>query len=157
GDEARQVAHGIGSSVRNVGLVYVDASGVSRRAVVKSVAKGMVVGRVRGGSVTQPQAPGKDEEYIVYGGENASYYGNQAPPPAYGSPSPSPGPSNAAGPSNLGPITSPSQHVQPGVGLDSFGAAARQPSFPSNVAGSNPGFGGSGSRSRGGSPKKEKK
>ncbi|RPA72821.1 hypothetical protein BJ508DRAFT_185050, partial [Ascobolus immersus RN42] len=49
GDEARQVAHGIGSGVKNVGLVYVDASGVSRRAVVKSVAKGMVVGRVRGG------------------------------------------------------------------------------------------------------------
>ncbi|TKA65609.1 hypothetical protein B0A55_09901, partial [Friedmanniomyces simplex] len=33
----------------NVGLVYIDVTGVSRRAVIKSVAKGMVVGKVRGG------------------------------------------------------------------------------------------------------------
>ncbi|EGX53943.1 hypothetical protein TWF173_006142 [Orbilia oligospora] len=49
GDEAGQVAYGLTSSVKNVGLVYVDATGVSRRAVVKSVAKGMVLGKVKGG------------------------------------------------------------------------------------------------------------
>lgn len=42
GDEARQVAGGLAGGVRNVGLVYIDAAGVSRRAVIKSVAKGMV-------------------------------------------------------------------------------------------------------------------
>jgi spartin len=35
--------------VKNVGLVYIDAMGVSRKAVIKSVAKGMVVGRLNGG------------------------------------------------------------------------------------------------------------
>ncbi|KAH0542155.1 hypothetical protein GP486_008663, partial [Trichoglossum hirsutum] len=49
GDEAREVARGISGGFKNVGLVYVDATGVSRRAVIKSVAKGMVVGRVKGG------------------------------------------------------------------------------------------------------------
>ncbi|KAK6350312.1 hypothetical protein TWF696_006543 [Orbilia brochopaga] len=49
GDEAGQMAYGLTSSVKNVGLVYVDAAGVSRRAVVKSVAKGMVLGKVKGG------------------------------------------------------------------------------------------------------------
>lgn len=49
GAEAEQVARGLTGVVKNVGLVYIDASGVSRRAVVKSVAKGMVVGRVKGG------------------------------------------------------------------------------------------------------------
>ncbi|KAF3903006.1 Spartin [Dactylellina cionopaga] len=49
GDEAGHVAYGVTSSVKNVGLVYVDAAGVSRRAVVKSVAKGMVLGKVKGG------------------------------------------------------------------------------------------------------------
>lgn len=42
GDEARKVAGGIAGGVKNVGLVYVDASGVSRRALIKSTAKGMV-------------------------------------------------------------------------------------------------------------------
>ena len=42
GEDARQVASGLAGGVRNVGLVYVDAAGVSRRAVIKSVAKGMV-------------------------------------------------------------------------------------------------------------------
>lgn len=49
GEEARSVAHGLTGSFKNVGLVYVDASGVSRRAIVKGVAKGMVIGTVHGG------------------------------------------------------------------------------------------------------------
>jgi spartin len=49
GDDARRVAHELTRSVTNVGLVYIDVTGVSRRAVLRSVAKGMLVGRVRGG------------------------------------------------------------------------------------------------------------
>ena len=49
GDEAGNIAANLAGGVKNVGLVYIDVAGVSRRAVIKSVAKGMVVGRVRGG------------------------------------------------------------------------------------------------------------
>ncbi|MBE7180835.1 MAG: hypothetical protein INR71_06440 [Terriglobus roseus] len=49
GDEAGGIANQLAGGVTNVGLVYIDVTGVSRRAVIKSVAKGMVVGRVKGG------------------------------------------------------------------------------------------------------------
>jgi spartin len=49
GDDAGQVAAELAGGVKNVGLVYIDVTGVSRRAVIKSVAKGMVVGKVKGG------------------------------------------------------------------------------------------------------------
>lgn len=49
GPEAGEITKHIGSGVRNVGLVYIDATGVSRRALIKSVAKGMVIGRAPGG------------------------------------------------------------------------------------------------------------
>ena len=49
GDEAGTVAQNLAGGVKNVGLVYIDAVGVSRRAVIKSVAKGMVVGRMPDG------------------------------------------------------------------------------------------------------------
>lgn len=49
GEEAGQAAAKIGGGVRNVGLVYIDAAGVSRKALIKSVAKGMVVGRMPDG------------------------------------------------------------------------------------------------------------
>ncbi|KAF7860395.1 hypothetical protein EAF04_008521 [Stromatinia cepivora] len=49
GPEAGDISRNISGGFKNVGLVYIDATGVSRRAIVKSVAKGMVVGRVRGG------------------------------------------------------------------------------------------------------------
>jgi spartin len=49
GNEARSVASDLTGGVKNVGLVYIDAVGVSRRAVIKSVAKGMVVGRMPNG------------------------------------------------------------------------------------------------------------
>lgn len=61
GDEAGEVAKNVTSGFKNVGLVYIDVTGVSRRAVLKSVAKGMVVGRVAdGGNV------------VVGGGEGSS-------------------------------------------------------------------------------------
>jgi len=43
------IAAELAGGVKNVGLVYIDVTGVSRRAVIKSVAKGMVVGKVKGG------------------------------------------------------------------------------------------------------------
>ncbi len=49
GEEAGGIANQLAGGVKNVGLVYIDVTGVSRRAVIKSVAKGMVVGRVKGG------------------------------------------------------------------------------------------------------------
>ena len=49
GKEAGTVVQGLAGGVKNVGLVYIDAMGVSRRAVIKSVAKGMVVGRMPNG------------------------------------------------------------------------------------------------------------
>lgn len=49
GSEAGDLTKHLGGGMKNVGLVYIDATGVSRRAIIKSVAKGMVVGKVRGG------------------------------------------------------------------------------------------------------------
>ncbi|KAG8624461.1 hypothetical protein KVT40_007528 [Elsinoe batatas] len=49
GDQAGSIASGLAGGVKNVGLVYIDVTGVSRRAVVGSVAKGMVVGKMKDG------------------------------------------------------------------------------------------------------------
>lgn len=49
GDEAGELSKHIGGSAKNVGLVYIDVTGVSRRAIVKAVGKGMVIGKVQGG------------------------------------------------------------------------------------------------------------
>lgn len=97
GAEAGEVAGHIGGGVKNVGLVYIDVTGVSRRAILKSVAKGMVVGQVKGGgqvivggdggvaSVIPPEAsaPGANGNGNTYGnggslyGDNASVYSSQ--------------------------------------------------------------------------------
>lgn len=62
GENARALAAELGGSAKNVGLVYIDVTGVSRRAIIKSVAKGMVVGRVKGGG-----------QVIVGGGDGGSF------------------------------------------------------------------------------------
>ncbi|WEW54822.1 hypothetical protein PRK78_000247 [Emydomyces testavorans] len=49
GAEARTATSNLTGGVKNVGLVYIDAAGVSRKAILKSVAKGMVVGRMHDG------------------------------------------------------------------------------------------------------------
>ena len=49
GSEAGELSRSLGGGVKNVGLVYIDVTGVSRRAILKSVAKGMVVGRTADG------------------------------------------------------------------------------------------------------------
>lgn len=49
GSEAGELSKHLGGSAKNVGLVYIDVTGVSRRAILKAVGKGMVVGKVKGG------------------------------------------------------------------------------------------------------------
>lgn len=61
GPEAGSVAEQLAGGVKNVGLVYIDVTGVSRRAIIKSVAKGMVVGKVKGGG-----------EVVVGGGDGGA-------------------------------------------------------------------------------------
>ncbi|KAG5977696.1 hypothetical protein E4U55_006606 [Claviceps digitariae] len=67
GPEAGEVSRNLGGGVKNVGLVYIDVTGVSRRAVLKSVAKGMVVGNVKGGG-----------KVIVGGGRDNNEQGGSA-------------------------------------------------------------------------------
>ncbi|KAB5532555.1 senescence-associated protein-domain-containing protein [Coniochaeta sp. 2T2.1] len=50
GPEAGDISRSLGGGVKNVGLVYIDVTGVSRRAILKSVAKGMVVGKTSDGA-----------------------------------------------------------------------------------------------------------
>jgi spartin len=112
GPEAGEISKSIGGGFKNVGLVYIDAAGVSRRAIVKSVAKGMVVGKVKGGGdlivgggdggVMTGPAPGgngnwnwkerearegryTDDASVMSGGreDDVVGFGRQAPP-AYG-------------------------------------------------------------------------
>ncbi|MCJ1473886.1 hypothetical protein MMC13_002541 [Lambiella insularis] len=64
GPDAGEVAAQLAGGVKNVGLVYIDTTGVSRKAVIKSVAKGMVVGKMPGG-----------RDLVVGGGD-----GGQIPP-----------------------------------------------------------------------------
>ena len=63
GTEAREVAKHVTGGFKNVGLVYVDATGVSRKAIIKSVAKGMVIGKVKGGG--QVIVGGGDDGIVV--------------------------------------------------------------------------------------------
>ncbi|KAA1100599.1 hypothetical protein PGTUg99_027068 [Puccinia graminis f. sp. tritici] len=49
GAEAGQIAQRANHAVRNVGLVYIDARGVTRRAILKSVGKAAVRGRMNDG------------------------------------------------------------------------------------------------------------
>ncbi|KAJ5458445.1 hypothetical protein N7475_009833 [Penicillium sp. IBT 31633x] len=97
GNEAGSVAQNLTGGIKNVGLVYIDATGVSRRALLKSVAKGMVVGRMRDGQ--QVVVGGGDGGQIpagtVEGAPGSSGLSvrdpvvrraspNPTPPPAYG-------------------------------------------------------------------------
>ncbi|KAF4548719.1 Hypothetical protein D9617_26g079340 [Elsinoe fawcettii] len=62
GDQAGSIATDLAGGVKNVGLVYIDVTGVSRRAVVKSVAKGMVVGKMKDG-----------QQVVVGGGDGGQW------------------------------------------------------------------------------------
>lgn len=65
GDEAGEISKDLGAGFTNVGLVYIDVSGVSRRAILKSVAKGMVVGRTADGG------------QVIVGGGDGGVVGSQ--------------------------------------------------------------------------------
>lgn len=98
GDEAGSVASNLTGGVRNVGLVYIDASGVSRKAVLKSVAKGMVVGRM------------KDGQQVVVGAGD----GGDVPPEMAGAQTGQTGAGPSAGPSQSGAYgTGPSSSRDP--------------------------------------------
>jgi len=104
GDEAGTLAGHLVGGVRNVGLVYVDATGVTRKAVIKGVAKGMVVGRMPGGQnvvvgdgdggqvpggaqakTAEAEKKGAGAQGTAYGGPGLhgaqSQFGATAPPP----------------------------------------------------------------------------
>lgn len=77
GPEAGEVSRNLGGGFKNVGLVYIDVTGVSRRAILKSVAKGMVVGNVKGGGQVIVGADEKAKAESIKGGNgNGSGSGN---------------------------------------------------------------------------------
>lgn len=100
GTEAGAVATNLTGGIKNVGLVYIDATGVSRRAMLKSVAKGMVVGRMRDGQQVvvdgdggqlpagaQPAQPGPEAGPSGLGARDPNVRRpspESGPPPAYG-------------------------------------------------------------------------
>ncbi|KAF1943537.1 hypothetical protein EJ02DRAFT_342927 [Clathrospora elynae] len=65
GAEAGSITTNLAGGVKNVGLVYIDVTGVSRRAIIKSVAKGMVVGKVK-------DKNGKEQTVMVGGGDGGT-------------------------------------------------------------------------------------
>lgn len=65
GAEAGQITTNLAGGVKNVGLVYIDVTGVSRRAIIKSVAKGMVVGKVK-------DKKGNEQTVMVGGGDGGA-------------------------------------------------------------------------------------
>lgn len=65
GAEAGSITSELAGGVKNVGLVYIDVTGVSRRAIIKSVAKGMVVGKVK-------DKKGNEQTVMVGGGDGGS-------------------------------------------------------------------------------------
>jgi spartin len=65
GAEAGSITSDLAGGVKNVGLVYIDVTGVSRRAIIKSVAKGMVVGKVK-------DARGNEQTVMVGGGNGGA-------------------------------------------------------------------------------------
>lgn len=115
GHEAGKVASGLAGGVKNVGLVYIDAMGVSRRAVIKSVAKGMVVGRMPNG-----------QQLIVGGGDGGVVPAEARP--ALGEKRSESYSSDLYGGSSQPGVS------RPGYGVESYGdAAALPPSYSSGV------------------------
>ena len=111
GPEARGVATNLAGGVRNVGLVYIDAMGVSRRAVIKSVAKGMVVGKMPDG-----------QNLVVGAGDGGVVPGDRYPSAAEEK-------DNMSG----GYASQPAVN-RPGYGVESYGnAASGPPAYSSGV------------------------
>lgn len=75
GEEAGDISRSIGGGVKNVGLVYIDVTGVSRRAIIKSVAKGMVVGHTVSGQ--QVVVGGGDGGVLTSGADAQSTHSSE--------------------------------------------------------------------------------
>lgn len=73
GAEAGSITSDLAGGVKNVGLVYIDVTGVSRRAIIKSVAKGMVVGKVK-------DKNGVEQTVMVGGGDGGTVTENDLNP-----------------------------------------------------------------------------
>jgi len=73
GAEAGSITSDLAGGVKNVGLVYIDVTGVSRRAIIKSVAKGMVVGKVK-------DKKGNEQTVMVGGGDGGTITANDLQP-----------------------------------------------------------------------------
>jgi spartin len=113
GAEAGTITNELAGGIKNVGLVYIDVTGVSRRAVIKSVAKGMVVGKVKGGG-----------EVVVGGGDGGDFPQDMKTGSAVNDDRPvntTAGPVSQVGFGNAGPAP-PSYHS--GVGESIEGQAA---------------------------------
>ncbi|KAF1831194.1 hypothetical protein BDW02DRAFT_557463 [Decorospora gaudefroyi] len=65
GAQAGEITTHLAGGVKNVGLVYIDVTGVSRKAIIKSVAKGMVVGKVK-------DKKGNEQTVMVGGGDGGT-------------------------------------------------------------------------------------
>lgn len=86
GSEAGSVAKDFARGFTNVGLVYIDATGVNRKAFLKSVAKGMIVGRLRNGKrvlVGSGDGGGVPPDAVR---PSSSRSPHRTPPPVYGTP-----------------------------------------------------------------------
>ncbi|CCX30887.1 Similar to hypothetical protein [Tuber melanosporum Mel28]; acc. no. XP_002840452 [Pyronema omphalodes CBS 100304] len=92
GSQAGGLARDVTQGVRNVGLVYIDASGVSRRAVLKGVAKGMIIGKTPDGRGVQVPMDQIDSTY-----DGRSIRSGSDSPPRYTPSSSAGGPSNYDG------------------------------------------------------------
>jgi spartin len=111
GAEAGSIAGDLAGGVKNVGLVYIDVAGVSRRAVIKSVAKGMVVGRVKGGG-----------EVVVGGGDGGVINPNDFNPGAKNDAVPPNQTGGPAGQIGFGNAAPPSYHSGVGESIENQSA-----------------------------------
>ncbi|KAH9880738.1 hypothetical protein IAQ61_001032 [Plenodomus lingam] len=120
GQEAGSITSNLAGGVKNVGLVYIDVTGVSRRAIIKSVAKGMVVGKVR-------DKNGKEQTVMVGGGDGGTVQPSDLNP-QYGTSNTGVGPSiSNAGPAGQISFGGPPPTYRTGVGESIEGQPAYYP------------------------------
>ncbi|KAI8933699.1 hypothetical protein NX059_009417 [Plenodomus lindquistii] len=120
GQEAGSITGNLAGGVKNVGLVYIDVTGVSRRAIIKSVAKGMVVGKVK-------DKTGKEQTVMVGGGDGGSVQPSDLNP-QYGANNTGVGPNiDNAGPASQISFGGPPPTYRTGVGESIEGQPAYYP------------------------------
>lgn len=120
GNEAKSVAADIGGGLRNVGLVYIDAAGVSRKAVIKSVAKGMVVGKMPNG------------QQLVVGAGDGGVVPQSGPSSESGYPADMKNSGSSQNQNQYGGTYSGKPGTEP-VGFGTFGGTTAPPSYGAGV------------------------